>query len=212
MLPQNGSSYLGSTVLNNATCPVLEEIIYLGRPRGGASSFVGCIDRVIVGGQFLPLLLPSERGVSISTCELRPPAQNVRETSTGASLLGAGSFISFGNIPATENQFNFTILFRTFSSFGNLYAGFGPHQYFVLGLQEGKLEIHLATSIYNNPLLLTSNFTYNSGLLHNVSVQYFNESLIIYLDDTENISSLVSNVIGNSFLPFDRVSIPSLFD
>ena len=172
---------------------------------GGASSFVGCIDRVTLGGHFLPLLLPSERGVSISTCDPRPPAQSVRETIRGAWLLGADSFITIGTIPVTWNQFNVTFLFRTFTSFGTLYAGCGLQQLLVLVLHEGRLQVHMTNSLQDSPL--TSTFTYNSGLQHQVSVQYFNGSLIVSIDNAEHISSQLSNVSGNSFLPFNQVNI-----
>lgn len=179
----------------------------------GTTQNVSIADRLILDGSALSLLLPRERNMTLSTCNIRPPLQNIRDSENGAWLFGSGSFINMGSFDTNSSNFSVAFLFRTFSADCLLYVSFSntSHQYLTVSLHNGTLRIHSAASAFDSILYASSNSTYNSGYWNSILITYENGMMAAIVNGTQILSGNISNTFAStSFQPLDQVGILSL--
>jgi hypothetical protein len=192
-LPENGSTITVNATTSSPGYSIFNENITIG---GG---YRGCLDRLTVNQQLVPLLNPIE-DTDISTCGPRLPSEVARRFGDGAWLFGAGSYIQF-----TSQQFESPQLlefeFRTFDASGVLlFYPLSEDQYLFLYLLEGRLAADYNPSPLNF-LHLETEVAFNSGLWYRVSALITDQSVTVSINDTLTLMRNSSTVEEVDFKP-----------
>lgn len=197
-LPENGSAITVSAVSNSDQYLLFSNNITVG---GG---YAGCLDRLIVNQQPIPLLNPID-DVDVYTCGPRVPSETAREFESGAWLFGAGSYIQLSSqqlqLPELEIQF----VFRTLDASGVLlFYPSNIDQYLLVYLSEGRLAVDYNLSPLDL-IHLETEATFNSGLYYQVHLLITELNIAVTVNGTLTLINNSSTVMNATFTPLEIV-------
>jgi hypothetical protein len=184
-LPPNGTLYLG------------------GSPALVAGGYSGCLDRVVVNDNLIPLPLPDiNDGQPLQFCGPRPPSEVARRLETGVWLQGGGSYVQVVNsLIEGASPLSTTLEFRTFSAEGLLLALFSEDmaQRLAVEVTDGRLSLQFSRDLLTTATAQTVGVV-NDGEWHIVEVTVEANTAFLLVDSNEGVNA-TSTMSVSTFAP-----------